>query len=131
MLKFTFTETGFYLELLSESLETWLPLRLTLMIKAGQSITLERCSASFVLAASSRCRRELAALMRLEDEGAIAVSPCDAETLEVTLSGTWLTSRQDLPAEGVFLATLTPPTEFMLYNLWRQEARQSHIGAQG
>ncbi|MBD2157912.1 alr0857 family protein [Leptolyngbya sp. FACHB-16] len=130
MLKFTFTETGFYLELLPESLESWLPPRLTLMLKAGQSITLERCSASFVLAASTRCRRELAALMRLEDEGAIAVSPCDAETLEVSLRGTWLTSRKDLP-EGVFLATLTPPTEAMLYNLWQQEARQNHIGAQG
>lgn len=131
MLKFTFTETGFYLELLSESLENWLPSRLTLMIKAGQAINLERCSASFVLAASPRCRRELAALIRLEEEGAIAVYPCDAETLEVSLRGTWLTSRKDLPDEGVFLATLAPLTEAMLYNLWRQEAHQNHIGAQG
>jgi len=130
MLKFTFTETGFHLELLSESLENWLPPRLALMMKAGESITLERCTASIPLMASVRCQRELALLVRREDEGVIAVSPCDAETLEVSLRGTWLTSRPDL-TEGVFLTTLTPPTEVMLYNLWRQESFQNRIQAQG
>jgi len=130
MLKFTFTEIGFHLELLSESLENWLPPRLALMMQAGESIMLERCTASILLAASVRCQRELAQLMRREDEGAIAVTLCDAETLEVSLRGTWLTSRPDL-AEGVFLVTLTPPTEAMLYDLWRQESQQRRIKAQG
>jgi len=130
MLKFTFTETGYFLEHLSDSLEQWLPLRLTLMLKAGQAISLERCRASIMLRASDRCWRELRRLIRWEDQEAIAISPCDPEFLEISLQGTWLTSNPQSP-EGVFLVTLTPPTEEQLYNLWLQNAPRPTIEAQG
>lgn len=130
MLKFTFTETGYFLEPLTDSLEQWLPPRLTLMAKAGQPISLERCAASIVLRASDRCWRELQRLCQWEDPGAIVLAACDPDFIELTLRGTWLTSNPQ-SAEGVFLVTLTPPTEAKLYNLWQRNAPRFPIEAQG
>lgn len=130
MLKFTFTDTGYFLEHLSDSLDQWLPARLTLMLKAGQAISLERCRASIVLRASDRCWRELQRLAQWEDREAIALSPCDREFLEISLYGTWLSSKPH-STEGVFLVTLTPPTEASLYNLWLLNAPRPPITAQG
>ncbi|MEO1210740.1 MAG: alr0857 family protein [Cyanobacteria bacterium J06638_20] len=130
MLKFTFTETGYFLEPLPDSLEQWLPPRLTLMLKAGQPISLERCRAAIMLQSSDRCWRELHRLIQWDDQQAIALSSCDNEFLEVSLRGTWLTSNPQ-SNEGVFLVTLTPPTEASLYNLWLQNAPRPPIKAQG
>ncbi|MBE9100237.1 alr0857 family protein [Vacuolonema iberomarrocanum] len=130
MLKFTFTDTGYFLEHLPDSLEQWLPPRLTLMLKAGQPISLERCHASIMLRANDRCWRELYRLAHWDDQDAIALSACDKEFLEISLRGTWLTSNPQ-STEGVFLVNLTPPTEASLYNLWLQNAPRPSIKAQG
>lgn len=118
MLKFTYTETGLHLEHLSESVENWLTIRVLLSLRANQPMSMEASSASVLLRADLAGIRVLASMARQEEPGAIALTPCDLEFIEVSLQGTWVTSQPD-QTEGVFLTTLSPRTELLLANLWR------------
>jgi hypothetical protein len=54
-----------------------------------------------------------------EGEDAIALSLCDAEYVEVSLKGTWMTSDIE-GAEGVFVTSLNYAIEFFLIKLWEE-----------
>jgi hypothetical protein len=115
MLKFTYTETGLYLEHLTQSLEKWMVLRVVLSLRLSQRLVIERCTASFLL------RADLAELYALEAAIALeaTITPCDHEYIEICLWGTWVTSRPD-QSEGVFVATLSDRNEFLLFKLWQE-----------
>jgi hypothetical protein len=49
MLKLTYTETGFRLERLAQSLEEWVQGRVILALRVGQSLLVEPSTASFLL----------------------------------------------------------------------------------
>ncbi|HEY9832670.1 MAG TPA: alr0857 family protein [Stenomitos sp.] len=117
MLKLTYTENGFYLERLAQPLEEWVTARVILALRAGTNLCVEPSTASFLLPANMPQLRHLE--RQKEGEDAIALSLCDAEYIEVSLKGTWMTSDVD-SAEGVFVTSLNYAVEFFLIKLWEE-----------
>jgi hypothetical protein len=112
MLKVTYTPTGLYLEYLSESLDALLADRVRIHARSGLPLVMQPTSASIPLPASLS---GLKALARWQE---VQVSPCDRGWVEVSLSGTWLTTDADQD-NGVFMAELRPGLEQQLYSLWQ------------
>ncbi|MGB5962601.1 MAG: alr0857 family protein [Coleofasciculaceae cyanobacterium] len=117
MLKLTYTENGFYLEHLTQPLEDWVTARVMLALRAGTNLCVEPSTASFLLPADLPQLRHLE--RHKEGEEAIALSLCDAEFIEVSLQGTWMTSNTD-GAEGVFVTSMNYAAEFFLLKLWEE-----------
>ncbi|MGD1910141.1 MAG: alr0857 family protein [Rivularia sp. (in: cyanobacteria)] len=124
MLKLTYTENSFYLELLSQSVEEWIQTRVILTLRVGQSLCVEPSTASFLLP------MDLPELGKLHTEveqdnnkEIIEVYACDTEYVEVSLRGYWLSvSAQTM--SGGFVTTMNHSTESFLHKLWL-EARKS------
>ena len=122
MLKLTYTESSFYLECLTLSLEEWVAQRVILALRVGQSLCIEPSTASFLLPVDLPGVEVLEAEVKRDDREIIALSACDAEYMEVTLRGSWLLdSSKD--AVGVFFTTMSDRAEFFLHKLW-QEAQE-------
>ncbi|MBD2532205.1 hypothetical protein H6G97_22535 [Nostoc flagelliforme FACHB-838] len=122
MLKLTYTESSFYLECLTLSLEEWVAQRVILALRVGQSLCIEPSTASFLLPVDLPGVEVLKAEVKRDDREIIALSACDAEYMEVTLRGSWLLdSSKD--AVGVFFTTMSDRAEFFLHKLW-QEAQE-------
>jgi hypothetical protein len=117
MLKLTYTENGFYLERLAQPFEEWVTARVILALRAGTNLCVEPSTASFLLPADMPQLRHLE--RHQEGEDAIALSLCDAEYVEVSLKGTWMTSDVE-GAEGVFVTSLNYAVEFFLIKLWEE-----------
>ncbi|HEY9604452.1 MAG TPA: alr0857 family protein [Allocoleopsis sp.] len=117
MLKLTYTENGFYMERLAQSLEDWVTARVILALRAGTNLCVESSTASFLLPADMPQLRHLE--RQQEGEDAIALTICDAEYIEVSLKGTWMTSDID-GAEGVFVTSMSYAIEFFLIKLWEE-----------
>ena len=117
MLKLTYTENGFYLERLAQPLEEWVTARVILALRAGTNLCVEPSTASFLLPVDMPQLRHLE--RHQEGEDAIALSLCDAEYIEVSLKGTWMTSDID-GAEGIFVTSLNYAVEFFLIKLWEE-----------
>ncbi len=127
MLKLTYTETDFYLELLAQPLEEWVLSRVMLSLRAGQKLLVEASTASFLLPADLPGLPLLQAVVELERNDAsietayplgITLGVCDAEYIEVSLRGTWLATNGE-NAEGVFVAAMSDCIEFFLFKLWQ------------
>lgn len=118
MLKITYTENGFYLEHLTESLETWLANRVLVCLRATASIYVEPSTASLLLPIDLPYFRDLEAL---EDRSSNLLESivCDDNCAEVSLQGTWVTTDED-SEEGIFVSSLDERTEFFLYQLWKE-----------
>jgi hypothetical protein len=117
MLKLTYTETGFFLERLAQPIEEWVKARVILALRAGTTLCVEPSTASFLLPADLPQLHHLERQQERED--AIALSLCDAEYIEVSLQGTWLTSDTD-GAEGIFVTSMSYNVEFFLLKLWEE-----------
>lgn len=117
MLKFTYTESGFHLERLSHSLEELVSRRVILAMRVGKSILVEPSTAAFLLPA------DLPGLHCLETQArrdeAIALCAADAEYVEVSLQGTWISDDRE-SGEGVFVTAMSDRAEFLLVKLWQQ-----------
>ncbi len=122
MLKLTYTDNNFYIEPLSESLEDWLNIRVLLCLRAATSIYIEPSTASFLIPNNLPQWEDLRAL-KLENDETIKFTVGDAEYLEISLKGTWVTSEEH-SNEGVFVCVLTHKAEILLNQLW-QEAQIS------
>jgi hypothetical protein len=119
MLKLTYTESSFYLECLTLSLEEWVAQRVILALRVGQSLFIEPSTASFLLPVDLPGVEVLKAEVKRDDREIIALSACDAEYMEVTLRGSWLLdSSKD--AVGVFFTTMSDRAEFFLHKLWQE-----------
>ena len=117
MLKLTYTENGFYLERLAQPLEEWVTARVILALRAGTNLCVEPSTASFLLPVDMPQLRHLE--RHQEGEDAIALSICDAEYVEVSLKGTWMTSDTE-GVEGVFITSMSYNVEFFLIKLWEE-----------
>jgi hypothetical protein len=124
MLKLTYTETGFYLERLAQSLEDWVAQRVVLALRVGQSICIEPSTASFLLPDDMPELPDLETVVQREDVEGISLSICDAEYVEVSLKGSWLSADPD-DEEGIFVTALGDRTEFFLFKLWHEAQRKS------
>ncbi|WP_341526824.1 alr0857 family protein [Nostoc sp. UHCC 0302] len=110
MLKLTYTENSFSLELLNESLEDWVNTRVLLALRSRTNIYIEPSTAAFLLSA------DLSHLANLAQGNIVKLSLCDTDSVEVILQGTWLTS--DTESEtGIFVTALNESTELLLYQL--------------
>jgi hypothetical protein len=114
MLKITFTEAGLHLEFLTQLVEDWVTVQAVLAMRTGQRLVMEHCAASLVL------HSDLLGLRLLErvalQEGMV-LTPCESGWIEVSLRGIWLSSQME---EGVFVAMLSPATEALIFQLWRE-----------
>lgn len=124
MLKLTYTENGFYLELLAQPLEEWVTARVMLALRTGTSLCVEPSSASFLLPT------DLPQLQALERQGqtedAMALCLCDADYVEVSLQGTWLSSDADAE-EGIFVTVMSYAVEFFLFKLWQEAQTMTSV----
>ncbi len=119
MLKLTYTETAFHIERLSQSPEQLVALRVKLAMRMGQTMVVEPSSASFLLPVNVSTLSMLEAAIRLQRSEAIALCVADTETIEVSLTGTWITVDPE-GENGIFLTVLGDRTESLLYHLWQQ-----------
>ncbi|MGB8690136.1 MAG: alr0857 family protein [Microcoleus sp.] len=121
MLKLTYTETGFNLERLAQSPEQLVALRVLLAMRVGRRICVEPSSAAFLLPANFDRRGPALSLLeteaRKDGTGAIALCVADAEYVEVTLRGTWISDDSE-GADGVFATVLGDRVEFLVLKLW-------------
>ncbi|NJL65238.1 MAG: hypothetical protein HC903_29920 [Methylacidiphilales bacterium] len=125
MLKLTYTETDFYLECLTQSIEDWVQARVILALRVGQSLYVEPSTASFLLPVSlpgvdvlkkSICGDNQGSL---RDRDIMTVCVCDSEYIEVTLHGSWMSGGCD-DANGVFVTKMSDRTECFLHKLWQE-----------
>jgi len=119
MLKLIYTERSFYLECLALSLEEWIAQRVVLAMRVGQSFYVEPSTASFLLPVDLPGVEMLEAVVKRNDTEIMDLSRCDAEYLEVTLRGSWL-SEGSQEAVGVFVTTMSDRTEFFLHKIWQE-----------
>lgn len=112
MLKLTYTENNFSLEYLNESLETWVNTRVILALQSATHIHLVSGTASFLI----KSNPYLVELEKANQENRVEICPCDAEFVEVTLKGLWLTSNA-VRETGVFVTVLSEYVEFLLHEL--------------
>jgi hypothetical protein len=119
MLKLTYTEGSFYLECLTLSLEEWVAQRVILALRVGQPLHFEPSTASFLLPVDLPGVERLKAEVQRNDGEIIALSKSDAEYLEITLRGSWLSDGAE-DAVGVFVTTMSERTEFFLHKLWQE-----------
>ncbi|WP_088893531.1 alr0857 family protein [Leptolyngbya ohadii] len=125
MLKLTYTETGLYLELVPESIEEWLHLRLTLSLRTSQSFHLEPGTASFLLPTDLPGLNRLHRLInRTEQE--ITLTTADHSSVEISLRGIWIASTTH-ETEGVFVAAIDRAVEALLFDLW--QVSEMHISS--
>lgn len=125
MLKLTYTENGFSLEHLAQPLEEWLMARVLLALRASSGNCIEPITASFLLPADLPHLAELEVFVRQENPEAIALSLCDAQYIEVSLKGSWLTSHPE-GEEGIFVVALNYGIEFFLLKLWQESQTRTH-----
>jgi hypothetical protein len=119
MLKLTYTEGSFDLEYLTLSLEEWVAQRVILALRVGQPLHFEPSTASFLLPVDLPGVERLKVEVQRNDGEIIALSTCDAEYLEVTLRGSWLSDGAE-DAIGVFVTMMSDRTEFFLHKLWQE-----------
>ncbi|WP_013324077.1 alr0857 family protein [Gloeothece verrucosa] len=123
MLKLTYTESGFHLERLSQSLEEWVNTRVMLALRSGTPIYVEPSAASFLLPIDVPYLADLEKLVQREQGDILELSVCDEETVEVSLQGTWITNDPE-NEEGVFVCLLSDRAEFFLDKVWQE----AHFG---
>lgn len=119
MLKLTYTENGFYLECLAQSLEDWVAQRVLVSLRAGVNLAIEPSTASFLLSATLSGLDHLLREASREYSEIIDLCQSDPEYWEVSLNGTWMTSQTE-KEEGIFITQLSPRLEFFLYKLWQE-----------
>jgi hypothetical protein len=119
MLKITYLETGLYIERSTQSLEEWIALRSVLSLRAGYRLQFEPCSASLLLAASATQLSTLETVLQTEAIGMMSLSICDADYVEVSFQGIWLSSKTE-ETEGVFVMEVGDRAESLLLQLWQE-----------
>ncbi|MGJ3248271.1 MAG: alr0857 family protein [Elainellaceae cyanobacterium] len=126
MLKFTYAETGLHIEHSVQSVSEWIELRIRLSRQVSHQLRLERCVASFLLPAALIDSTVLHDVVRSERYGVMEWAIADAECIEITLTGIWLSSSHS-DIEGVFVIELSDRTEGIIIKLWQKS--QLHISA--
>lgn len=123
MLKITYSDSDIRVEQLAITLETVVAQRSVVALRSGQSLLLQPGYGSLTLPTHLPGWGSLHNHAQQGDH--VAIAPCDADWLEVTLSGIWLA---DSPTseEGILLADLGDSLERQIIALWHL----SHHGAE-
>jgi hypothetical protein len=118
MLKLTYTDNGFHLEYLPDSLETWVTTRVLLALRSGTGLVVDPSTASFLLPGNIPYLPQLETLIEGTNTLAVELSRCDSEAIEVCLQGTWITFDEESD-EGIFVCELSDRVESFLYQVWK------------
>lgn len=118
MLKVMYGEAGLHLECLTQPTEEWIALQAVLAVRTAQQLVVEHCSASLLLRADLDGLIVLKQLIRAEEIGLIALSVCDAEFVEVSLRGVWISAGN--AEEGSFVVMMSHSAEVLLLQLWQE-----------
>lgn len=119
MLKLTYTDDGFYLDYLNQSLEAWVTTRVILALRSGTSLCVESSTAAFLVPADLPYLDELLAIAKTKSGEIFEITRCDEQSWEIVLQGTWLAA--DIASEeGLFVCRLSDRAEFFLYKLWQE-----------
>ncbi|MBW4483552.1 MAG: hypothetical protein KME14_13495 [Tildeniella torsiva UHER 1998/13D] len=115
MLKLTYSDTDLLVEHLDLTVEAMVTQRSLVALRAGQPLVVQPGYGAFALP------DDLPGIAALKagGQGAIDISPCDIDWLEVTLRGTWLADSA-ASAEGILVAELGPALEHQLVVLWQR-----------
>ncbi|MEB3886986.1 alr0857 family protein [Lyngbya sp. CCY1209] len=119
MLKLIYTEAAFHLERLTHSPEQIVAQRATLAMRVGESICIEPSSAAFLLPRNLPAIALLEETVQNRNSDAIALCVADEDSLEVSLTGTWI-SADYAEDHGIFVTVLSDRAERLLEQLWRQ-----------
>jgi hypothetical protein len=115
MLKVMYSEAGLHLECLTQLVEDWIALQTILAVRTARRLVVEHCSASLLLRSNLDGLRALEGL--LSDEP-IAISVCDAEFVEVSLRGIWISAGEG--EDGSFVVMMSHAAEVLLIQLWQE-----------
>jgi hypothetical protein len=127
MLKLNYTDVGLYMERTMTNPELLIAQRVLLAMRLGRSLHIEPSRASFLLPADIPQLQVLEIDLQREYGSAVTLVAVDQEFVEVGLSGSWIAEDKDAH-EGMFLAVMSNPTEFLIYKLWQMsEARISSL----
>ncbi len=126
MLKLTYMETGFNLERFAQSPEQLVALRVMLAMRVGQSISVEPSTAAFLLPVNLPALSLLETEVQREGTEAIAFCVADAEFVEVTLRGTWMSMDAE-GVNGVFVTVVSDRAEFLLVKLWQEAQANASV----
>ena len=117
MLKFIYTETALYLELLSSDLEDWVEQRLMFATSTGEPILVSEEKATFLLPDLICEATALNFYLHHQGVKTVTVNRCDLDRVEIGLTGYWLSTHVDI-AEGIFVTELPDRVESYLWQLW-------------
>ncbi|WP_310428838.1 alr0857 family protein [Chamaesiphon sp. VAR_48_metabat_135_sub] len=117
MLKFIYTETALYLELLGSDLEDWVEQRLMFAISTGEAIFVSEEKATFLLPDVVCEATELSLYLDHQGVNTVTVNRCDLDRVEIGLTGYWLSTHLD-SVEGIFVTQLPDRVESYLWQLW-------------
>jgi hypothetical protein len=117
MLKFIYTETALYVELLTSDLEDWVTQRLRFANSTGVLVLISSGGATFLLPELLGEVTVLDGYLRQEGVETVTIHRCDIGHVEVRLTGYWFSPHGD-SAEGVFVAQLPDRVESYLWQLW-------------
>ncbi len=118
MLKLIYTETDLHIEKLTASVEEWIGQRVLLALRVGDKVVVEPMNASFSLSTNLAGWNDLEYLICREASDSVALSICDADSIEIGLEGYWLASNCN-SEEGVFVTHLPPKVEASLLEVWQ------------
>jgi hypothetical protein len=118
MLKFTYTENGFYVEQFVQSLEDWVSQRVLLALRSGTPLAVEPSTATFLMPSDLPVITELEKLALGDSQEVLEVTQCDQGCVEVCLEGTWVGASSNAE-EGWFACLMSDRTEKLLYQLWK------------
>ncbi len=113
MLKLTYTNDGFSIESLEQSLEVWVSNRVILAVRSGTSLCVEPSTASILIPLDFPWVDQLLENAKAFRGEILEITPCDQHSVEVVLEGTWLGS--DVASEeGLFVCRLSDRLESLL-----------------
>ena len=117
MLKFIYTETALYVELLNVDLADWVEQRRIFAATTGEVISVSAEGATFLVPDLICEATAVNSYLYREGVKNVTVHRCDFDQLEVALTGSWLSTHVD-HAEGIFITQLPDRVESYLWQLW-------------
>jgi len=131
MLKLNYTDLGLHMEQVAAPVELVVAQYVLIAMRLGQSMHVEQSRASFLIPTESPVLQRLQDVFRQGGDcymaaGDVAIAPVDQTFVEITMTGTWL-SESLYSDVGVFLASFSPKTEYLLHQLWQATQRQTSL----
>lgn len=117
MLKLIYTESGFYIERITASLEAIIAKRVVLATRLGESLHVAPNHASFLVSIQADGLTELELSLDLDEGRILDIVAVDADFVEVNVRGTWIARTLDAE-EGILLVSLSDRVEQLLHHLW-------------